>query len=56
METIITDAQRKELLAYLSKRPYSEVYLLVAMLVGLKPKTNANRKTTLPLKTSGSRG
>ena len=34
----ITDAQRKELLAYLSKRPYSEVYLLVAMLVNLKPK------------------
>ena len=35
----ITDAQRKELLAYLSRRPYSEVYLLVAMLVALKPKT-----------------
>ena len=40
----ITDAQRKELLAYLSKRPYSEVYLLVAMLVGLKPKTNGKEK------------
>ena len=44
METIITDAQRKELLAYLSKRPYSEVYLLVAMLVGLKPKSNGKDK------------
>ena len=44
METIITDAQRKELLAYLSKRPYSEVYLLVAMLVSLKPKSNGKDK------------
>ena len=40
----ITDAQRKELLAYLSKRPYSEVYLLVAMLVSLKPKSNVKEK------------
>ena len=40
----ITDAQRKELLAYLSKRPYAEVYLLVAMLVSLKPKTNGKQK------------
>ena len=40
----ITDAQRKELLAYLSRRPYSEVYLLVAMLVSLKPKTNGEDK------------
>ena len=44
METTITDAQRKELLAYLSKRPYSEVYLLVAMLVSLKPKSNGKDK------------
>ena len=40
----ITDAQRKELLAYLSRRPYSEVYLLVAMLVSLKPKSNGKEK------------
>ena len=40
----ITVEQRKELLAYLSKRPYSEVYLLVAMLVSLKPKTNGKDK------------
>ena len=40
----ITDVQRKELLAYLSKRPYAEVYLLVAMLVSLKPKTNGKEK------------
>ena len=44
METTITDAQRKELLAYLSRRPYSEVYLLVAMLVSLKPKSNGKDK------------
>ena len=44
----ISIEQRKELLAYLSKRPYSEVYLLVAMLVSLKPKTNGkeNDKVT----------
>ena len=40
----ITDEQRKQLLAYLSKRPYSEVYLLVAMLVSLKPKPNGKDK------------
>ena len=40
----ITDAQRKELLAYLSRRPYSEVCLLVAMLVSLKPKSNGKDK------------
>ena len=34
----ITNEQRKNLLEYLSRRPYSEVYLLVAMLVALKPK------------------
>ena len=34
----ITDEQRKMLLAYLSKRPYAEVFQLVAMLVSLKPK------------------
>jgi len=40
----ITDEQRKNLLEYLSRRPYSEVYLLVAMLVSLKPKTNGKQK------------
>ena len=40
----ITDAQRKELLANLSRRPYSEVFLLVAMLVSLKPKSNGKDK------------
>ena len=46
----ITDAQRKELLAYLSKRPYSEVYLLVAMLVALKPKANGKENDTVTQK------
>jgi len=40
----ITDEQRKNLLEYLSRRPYSEVYLLVAMLVNLRPKTNGKEK------------
>ena len=39
----ITNEQRKQLLEYLSKRPYSEVYLLVAMLVSLKPKTSGKK-------------
>ena len=40
----ITDEQRKNLLEYLSRSPYSEVYLLVAMLVNLRPKTNGKDK------------
>ena len=40
----ITDAQRKELLEYLSRRPYSEVFTLIAMLVSLKPKSNGKEK------------
>ena len=43
----ITNEQRKNLLEYLSRRPYSEVYLLVAMLVSLKPKTNGKQKDTV---------
>jgi len=35
----ITIEQRKQLLEYLSKRPYAEVFQMVAMLVRLKPKT-----------------
>ena len=40
----ITNEQRKMLLAYLSKRPYEEVFTLIAMLVSLKPKTNGKEK------------
>ena len=36
----ITIEQRKQLLEYLSKRPYAEVFTLIAMLVSMKPKTN----------------
>ena len=39
----ISNEQRKMLLEYLSKRPYAEVYTLVAMLVSLKPKTNGKK-------------
>ena len=39
----ITVEQRKMLLAYLSKRPYEEVFTLIAMLVSLKPKTNGKK-------------
>ena len=46
----ISDEQRKQLLAYLSKRPYSEVYLLVAMLVSLKPKSNGKEKDNVTSK------
>ena len=40
----ISVEQRKMLLEYLSRRPYTEVYVLIAMLVGLKPKTNGKEK------------
>ena len=40
----ITNEQRKQLLEYLSKRPYAEVFTLIAMLVSLKPKTNRKDK------------
>ena len=49
----ITNEQRKQLLDYLSRRPYNEVFVLIAMLVGLKPKLMAKRKTKLPRKISG---
>ena len=46
----ITNEQRKQLLDYLSKRPYSEVFVLIAMLVGLKPKSNGKEKDKVTLK------
>lgn len=39
----ISIEQRKQLLDYLASRPYNEVYVLIAMLVGLKPKTNGKK-------------
>jgi|TARA_R110000824_G_scaffold215625_1_gene402157 hypothetical protein len=46
----ITNEQRKMLLEYLSRKPYSEVYLLVAMLVSLKPKTNGKKDNNVTSK------
>ena len=43
----ITVEQRKQLLEYLSRRPYTEVYTLIAMLVSLKPKTNGKKDDTV---------
>ena len=40
----ITVEQRKQLLEYLSKRPYAEVFTLIAMLVSLMPKNNGKDK------------
>ena len=39
----ISIEQRKMLLEYLSRRPYTEVYTLIAMLVSLKPKSNGKK-------------
>jgi len=46
----ITVEQRKQLLSYLATRPYNEVYLLVAMLVSLKPKPNGKQKDNVTSK------
>ena len=46
----ITNEQRKQLLEYLSKRPYQEVITLIAMLVSLKPKTNGKKNDTVTQK------
>jgi len=43
----ISIEQRKMLLEYLSRRPYTEVYTLIAMLVSLKPKTNGKKDDTV---------
>ena len=40
---VITIEQRKQLLTYLSTRPYNEVFTLIAMLVSLKSKTNGKK-------------
>ena len=46
----ISDEQRKQLLDYLSRKPYAEVFTLVAMLVSLKPKANGKPKDTVTQK------
>ena len=39
----ITNEQRKMLLDYLQKRPFNEVYVLITMLMSLKPKSNGKK-------------
>ena len=46
----ITVEQRKQLLTYLSTRPYKEVFTLIAMLVSLKPKTNGKKDNNVTSK------
>ena len=47
----ITQQERSKLLDYMSKRPYAEVYVLIAMLVSLKPiKEEKNSKEDKPKK------
>ena len=40
----ITQQERSKLLDYMSKRPYAEVYVLIAMLVNLKPVQEEKKK------------
>ena len=40
----ISQAERQEIIKYLSSRPYAEVFQLVAIVVGLKPDTNSKDK------------
>ena len=40
----ITQEERSKLLDYMSKRPYAEVYVLIAMLVSLRPIEEKNSK------------
>ena len=47
----ISIEQRKQLLTYLSTRPYNEVFTLIAMLVSLKPKSNGKDKDKVTPKT-----
>ena len=39
----ITNEQRKMLLDYLQNRPFNEVYVLITMLMSLKPKSNGKK-------------
>ena len=40
----ISKEERKVLLDYMARRPYAEVYQLIAMLVGLNPAENSKDK------------
>ena len=40
----ITQEERQKLLNYLKSRPYEEVFMLIALIVGLKPLENGKDK------------
>ena len=40
----ISQAERQEIIKYLSPRPYAEVFKLVALVVGLNPLENGKKK------------
>ena len=40
----ISQEERQKLLNYLKKRPYEEVFTLIALVVGLKPLANGKDK------------
>ena len=40
----ISQAERQEIIKYLSSRPYAEVFKLVALVVGLKPLEDDKKK------------
>ena len=46
----ITQEERAKLLDYMSKRPYAEVFTLIALIVGLKPVEEKNSKEDKPKK------
>ena len=39
----ITQEERQKLLNYLKSRPYEEVFMLIALIVGLKPHQKDNK-------------
>ena len=40
----ISQEERQKLLNYLKSRPYQEVFMLIALIVGLKPVENSKSK------------
>ena len=40
----ISQEERQKLLNYLKSRPYEEVFMLIALIVGLKPVENSKAK------------
>ncbi len=46
----ISKEERKILLDYMARRPYAEVYQMIAMLVGLKPLENSKEDKKKPEK------